>query len=75
MRVWLVPKKAPPSTEDRLPDTGITVRTTDTTLICLIYDSDVEFGSSRPSEIWLLWCANFGNPENQISDLLVFEHP
>ena len=43
--------------------------------ICLIFPSEIEFGSSRPSEIWQPWCANFGNPENQNSDLQVFEHP
>ena len=27
-----------------------------------------------PSKIWQPWCPNFGNPENQIADLQVFEH-
>ena len=43
--------------------------------ICLIFPREIEFGSSRPSEIWQPWSANFGNPENQNSDLQVFEHP
>ena len=29
--------------------------------ICLIFGSEIEFGSSRWSEIWQPWCANFGN--------------
>ena len=34
----------------------------------------IESASLYPSEIWQPWCPNFGNPENQIAYLQVFEH-
>ena len=41
--------------------------------ICLTSCSEIGFGQLRPSEIWQPWHAIFGNPENQIADLQVFE--
>ena len=35
---------------------------------------EIESASLYPSEIWQPWCPNFGNPENQIAYLQVFEH-
>ena len=43
--------------------------------ICLTSWSKIGFGELRPSEIWQPWHAIFGNPENQIADLQVFELP
>ena len=41
--------------------------------ICLTSSGEIEFGSLRRSEIWQPVHANFGNPENQILVLHVFE--
>ena len=40
----------------------------------VISSDKIDSESWHPSKIWQPWCPNFGNPENQIAYLQVFEH-